>query len=282
MATSLFSKLQSILFPFRGIALLKEIETATAAAFVSSESITRFPEGAARTQAINASVHGNFEGVSDFSPEFYAMLALSSERQQLTRDVIKLVLAKSEHGFSEFDSRLIGHCCDIATHYDRYYVAWSRAVQGNHVADRLRGDPPKSAALLANQYTIIQVNDQGEYYDIPYARYFRGELGPILAAFDAAGKDLGELAGKDPQQSRYVDYLALYRRCLAEEDHDKLEPLWEELVSYPSASCLLSPLSSCLMSPASLEEIGLDLYVFCTGKVRLFWGGSPLSLWPVA
>ena len=118
-------------------------------------------------------------------------------------------------------------------------MAWAKAVQGNTVADRLAHAPPEaSSELLKNQYTIIQLDKQGNYYDVPYARYFEKELGPILAAFDAAVRDLGTLKELQPQQQRYIEYLELYRRCLAEEDPLKLEPMWEDLVSSSFFLCL--------------------------------------------
>ena len=49
-AKTFFATLQPTLFAFRGIPLLKEIETATAAAFLGSKWITDIPAGTQRTR----------------------------------------------------------------------------------------------------------------------------------------------------------------------------------------------------------------------------------------
>lgn len=231
-----FDSLLPCLQPLRRIQLLKTIEESSSSTFLTSPHVLSVPEGKQRTQAINASLHSNFEGITDFSPEFYSLIALASQKQQLTRGLIKLALAKDSklgdlHGFSEFDRILISQSCDIASAYDGYYAAWSRAVQGNEVARRLEERPPPSSSeLLLNQYTIIQLNEAGEYYDVPYAVFFKEELVPVLKAFDATVAELERVKEKTPEQQVYVRYLRHYRDCLAEEDGQKLEPMWEELV----------------------------------------------------
>jgi len=138
------------------VALLKECEAASGEAFVSS-----LPEGAKGKkagwleQAKRCALSANFEGVEDFSAEFYEMLDLCSQRQQLGREFVRLALEKLPHGFGAFDARLIRHCSLIQDLYDPYYLAWSKAVQGNDVAAELAATPPPAKSVLYSHYTII-------------------------------------------------------------------------------------------------------------------------------
>ena len=63
------------------------------------------------------------------------------------------------------------------------------------------------------------------YADVPYAVFFKREMGPILDAFDAALPELEReaAASGEPAHAQMVTYMRQYRHCLGLEDREQLE-----------------------------------------------------------
>ena len=57
------------------------------------------------------------------------MYAAASRRQQLTRAVVRKALETLQHGFNDFDCKLIYYASLVNDAYDNWYPAWARAVQ---------------------------------------------------------------------------------------------------------------------------------------------------------
>eukprot|EP00730_Choanoeca_flexa_P012726 TRINITY_DN4561_c0_g1_i1.p1 TRINITY_DN4561_c0_g1~~TRINITY_DN4561_c0_g1_i1.p1 ORF type:complete len:553 (+),score=159.79 TRINITY_DN4561_c0_g1_i1:51-1709(+) len=208
------------------VKLFKQLEDATNAAYKSNVIEATYPRE--KWDQLNAAAFtSQFQGVKDFSPQFYELLQIASGRHQLMRDFVVMALDQVDHGLSAFDACLLKHSAIISGHYDTYYTAWCKAVQGNKVAEQLSAQPPADKALL-NHYTIIQL-EGSEYTHVSYATFFKPQLAAVLKAFDEAVAEIKAVSNLTEQQQLYVGYLSHYRHCLALEDIDGLEPAWLEL-----------------------------------------------------
>eukprot|EP00735_Rhodelphis_limneticus_P010975 TRINITY_DN4015_c0_g1::TRINITY_DN4015_c0_g1_i1::g.11978::m.11978 TRINITY_DN4015_c0_g1::TRINITY_DN4015_c0_g1_i1::g.11978 ORF type:complete len:562 (+),score=104.23,DnaI_N/PF07319.6/0.032 TRINITY_DN4015_c0_g1_i1:33-1688(+) len=216
---------------YRHIKLLRRIEQVTAEIF-EAEYLKDFSE-ADRPKLRRATIEANFQGIEEFSEEFYHALELASKRQELARKFVILALTTfpdSVHGFNPFDATLIKSSAKISSLYDVYYVAWLKAVQGNEVAKRLENVEENDVKHVLGKYTIILEQD-GKFYDIPYYEHFKEQLTPIAESFRQVATDLNNLpeAHKSGERMRYVLYFECYRDAILETDPVKQEEKWTEL-----------------------------------------------------
>jgi len=229
-SSALFRSIQPSISSLHRVDLLKALENHVNQFF--KDFISNNYPAERHQKLINACISTGFEGVKEFSEEFYEILGLTSRKHQLMRDFIQFALeGGSTSGFSEFDTKLIIHAGKISSVYDKYYFAWLKAVQGNDVAQQLEKQAPEDKTLL-NQYTIILMDSNKKYYDVPYAIHFKEELAPVLKAFDNCVEELSKIENLDSQQKVYIEYFRLYRNCLAEEDKTKVDGMWEQLVYF--------------------------------------------------
>ncbi|KAF0982595.1 hypothetical protein FDP41_011525 [Naegleria fowleri] len=186
-----------------------------------------------------AVLHQNFEGIEEFSNEFYLILNLANERQNLIRHFISTLLRNSNNddhhlGFNEMERVLILRACNISALYHSFYVEFTKAVRLSRAAKEIekRGEEQIDSALK-NSYTIIAWNEEtNELYDVPYAKYFREELSPIVMEFSELIKDLQDLKNAESSFSyldEYIKYITKYRDNLLEKDKTKLEDAYREL-----------------------------------------------------
>jgi len=125
---------------------------------------------------------------------------------------------------------LIQGCCQISSLYDLWYPHWCSAIQGNDVAERLKKEDKEGLEKsLFNHYTIIQMNEKGEFFDLPYGTFFKEQIVPIAQAFENLIKELEGVGEKSEEQERIIHYLGMYRECLLEEKKEELENKWKRL-----------------------------------------------------
>jgi len=219
----------------KGIDLLRAIEAETGRIF-SEHPVFDFhrrvlgddPENVKKV--VIAALQQNFYS-DETSPEHYLLLRIVFTRQALTEVFIDK-LVRGDCGYSAFDSALIRHGAKISNEYNVFYNAWAKAVDGNPVAERIKkdmADKKEIAADLQNPYTIVQLNDKGEYYDVPYAVFFKKELAGVIAAFDNALKELEQIPKTENHQQAFLNYLKHYRYTLTESDKSKLDKVNVEL-----------------------------------------------------
>eukprot|EP01080_Neovahlkampfia_damariscottae_P004488 gene4488-7869_t len=216
------------------LVLLKEIEKTTADLFTKHESFAEdlLILGSEKKDIVLHSVlTQNFKGITEFSDEFYKILKVASKRQELTRQFIIEALQELNHGFDEFDSKLIHHACLISSFYDKFYESWIKAVQGNKVSEKLNqfiSEKKEISKELLNPYTIIQLNEKNEFHHIAYSIYFKNELTPIVKQLELMLKDLEELK-KTTEHEAYIKFLQQQKTCFEETDISKLDAQWEKL-----------------------------------------------------
>ncbi|KAL9655011.1 hypothetical protein ABK040_008795 [Willaertia magna] len=241
-AKAVFSSHCSDLSSYSRIPLLKKIVQITDNIFLNNEQYEsdRNVLGQSRKDAlIKAVLYQNFEDIKDFTEDYYKVLEVAHKRQNLTREFIQLALKNNSgisHQFSSFDCILIEYGITISNLYDRFYVKWAKSVQGNKCAEELEKRKDSIDKELTNSYTIICLNEEtNEFYDIPYATYFKEELQPIVEAMDLLIHDLEILLNHQPNDlpidevKAYIKYIKQYRNTLVETDKTKLEEMNKEL-----------------------------------------------------
>ena len=214
--------------------LLKEIEKTTAEIFSTHETFSKdlLILGEEKKEIVLHSVlTQNFKGITEFSDDFYKILSVASKRQELTRQFIIECLKECNHGFDEFDSKLIHHSCLISSFYDKFYETWIKAVQGNKVSEKLNqfiSEKKEISKELLNPYTIIQLNEKNEFYHEAYSIYFKDELEPIVKQLGLMIEDLNEKK-KTKEHEAYISFLNQQKICFEETNIDKLDAEWEKL-----------------------------------------------------
>ncbi|MEA3357045.1 MAG: hypothetical protein U9Q67_01280, partial [Patescibacteria group bacterium] len=250
---ALFKQNQKQLSTKKSITLLKTIEKISNDAFrndpiYESSRQALGKDAKSIKKVLRAVLETNLEGIKEYTTEFYKVYDMCSLKHNMTRDLIQLALTEDNHGFSDFDRLLTLHCTKISSLYDTYYKTWAKAVRNSDAAKKIMTMQKESNARLKtivkakdlnNGYTIICLDNNGNFFDTPYATYFPDEIKTIVNAFDEMTKTLNELPDLTDQQKLHIKYLKHYRNCLAEKDRDKLEPTWTKLdelwmdVKYP-------------------------------------------------
>jgi hypothetical protein len=216
------------------LSLLKEIEKVTAdifktdPAFQPDRDILGTDEGS-RKKILNA-ISQNFEGITELSEEFYAVVHIAQKRQELARQFVRYALAAMDSGFSEFDRTLIEHSAIISTAYDEYYPVWLRAVNNPLLVEDLKkaNEQKELDQKLYNNYTIIFRQD-GKWVDAPLATFFPTHIPHIAELIKNCAHALRQVPNKTTEQELYVKYFEKYSECLTETNKEKLDPQWEEL-----------------------------------------------------
>jgi hypothetical protein len=224
--------------------LLKEIEKTTATLFSTHSDFQKEHSilGEEKKEIVlNAVLTQNFKGITEFSEDFYKVLQVASKRQELTRQFILYALESTNHGFDEFESKLIEHSCRISSFYDKFYESWIKAVQGNKVSEVLnqfiqeKKEIPKK---FLNSYTIIQLNENGDFTHEAYSIFFKNEIAPIIKQLELMVGELEERKLNKDHES-YISYLKQQKKCFEIEEIDQLDSEWEKLddlwmdVKYP-------------------------------------------------
>eukprot|EP01006_Ploeotia_vitrea_P029425 TRINITY_DN61974_c0_g1_i1.p1 TRINITY_DN61974_c0_g1~~TRINITY_DN61974_c0_g1_i1.p1 ORF type:complete len:550 (-),score=88.97 TRINITY_DN61974_c0_g1_i1:1577-3226(-) len=206
----------------KGVPLLKKIEQTTADLFI--KNVIPAAASPEKQELIKrACLNQNYEGVEEFTPEFFELLDLAVQRQNLTQTLVQQAMQDCDHGWSAFDSKLIFHSCEISRAYAPFYLSWLKAVQGNEVAKKLTNTPPPKE--MENHYTIISLDDAGNYKHTAYGAYFKDELAPVVEGFT---KMIGELKGipdRTDNQNATISFLEQYLATLTETNVDKLEEM---------------------------------------------------------
>ena len=87
------------------------------------------PSTEAQKRLLKAALDQQWQGIDEYSSEFFHVYSAASSRQQLTRACVRKALAALDHGFSAFDACLLHYASLVNDAYDRWYVAWAKAVQ---------------------------------------------------------------------------------------------------------------------------------------------------------
>ncbi|CAK0782643.1 hypothetical protein CVIRNUC_005842 [Coccomyxa viridis] len=182
----------------------------------------------ARARCLRAVLDQQWQGIPEYSQEFYKVLEAASTKQQLTRALVRHALQTLPHGFDALDTNLIFHASLVSDAYDKWYRAFAQAVQGNKTAQQLEKDDKegKVPKEFFNNYSIVSYSD-GKYSQVAYADYFKDKIAEIVGLFDPWIADLKKLrTDKEDIRDLYVDYLSQYRSCLAETGIAKLDSMW--------------------------------------------------------
>ncbi|EFC42681.1 predicted protein [Naegleria gruberi] len=236
---SLFNQYKSGFSNLSRIPLLKKIVSVTDEIFATHQDFQQDLNilGEEKQSLVaQAAIHQNFEGITDFTEEFYKIVDVCNKRQQLARDFVYLALEKDsgvDHLFNKFDSALLRHAAMISGQYHPFYVKWMKAVQGNKVAEELEKRASTIDRKLTNSYTIILLDEAtNEFYDVSYGEFFKNEFAPIINQFSELLNDLYSLrnSGENYEDlEAYIKYIEKYRETLIETDKEKLETLNTEL-----------------------------------------------------
>jgi len=241
--STLFDSYKSRLQNFSNIPLLKKIEELTntifkTEAFYEDARYLLGQDDASVQRVLNAAIESNFEGVTEYSDQFYSLYKVAMQKQELVRGFIGLALQKLDHGFSAFDAILISQALKISALYDTYYLAWIKAMRNSDAASKIlqmQKDSPEElkafikAGGLDNNYTVITLNNQHNFVDVPYAVYFKEHVPKISTALDGAAVALQATGNLSDQQAKYVGYLKHYALCMREPDKNSLDSVWRRL-----------------------------------------------------
>ena len=193
-------------------------------------------------------IESTFEGVREYSDDFYKLLEVASARQKIIRRFIRTSIDRNILRFSPFDRHLVYQSSKISDLYDAYYIGWLKAVRNSDAAKRilkLQKENIEKLNLLVKkggldgQYSIIQLGNDGNFHTQPYAVVFRDLVLPIAQQFEQLVKDLKSAKNLTKEQDNYIEYLDHYKDCLLEENAGNLEKQWRRLdelwmdVKYP-------------------------------------------------
>ncbi|MBN2100351.1 hypothetical protein JW710_00440 [Candidatus Dojkabacteria bacterium] len=215
---------------------------------IFSDDRNSFGKEEAVDKILRVALDSDWKGIKEYTDEFYKYYEIASRYQHFVEELVCIALEKLDHGFSDFDKTLIIYSARISEAYDKYYVAWLKAVRNSEAAKEIERRLIDQEGSLKNEietkkldsrYTIIDFDYSNDLCDIPYGVYFKDELVPILGLFDQMCDRLESVPGITEQQERVIVYLRQYRKCLSLKDKSLLEPEWKKLdeiwmdVKYP-------------------------------------------------
>ena len=111
--------------------LLKKIEAVTGEIFKTDPTFEKQRQVLGEKkepQVLKAVLESNFEGIKEYSAQFYQVYQVAAEKQVLTKYFVQQALINLDHRFNEFDQTLLIGTAKISLAYDEYYLSWIKSV----------------------------------------------------------------------------------------------------------------------------------------------------------
>lgn len=237
----LFNRYKKDFQTFERINLLKKIETTCHHVFRTHEEFEEDrnffgTDEESQKKLIAAVIESSFEGIEDFSDEFYSVYDIAIKAQQLQRKFTLLALDEFDHDFLPFEESLIRLSIDLSNVYDLYYKDWLKQVRNSEAAKKIiemRNDNPSDLENLVkdkglnNFYTIIDLDGENfvqKSYSEVFSKYFQ-EIKKIIDNYIETFNH--ENSGEESY--KYIRYLEQYLNSLLELNIHKLEEQGKKL-----------------------------------------------------
>jgi hypothetical protein len=228
---------------YKRIELLKKIEEEGQEIFTNDDffaeaRLLRGDDPENIQTVLNAVLKSHFQGVEEYSTEFFQLYNSAVEYQRFVRELIRQIFEEVGHGYNDFETQLILGALTVMDYYDIYYREWMKAVHNTPAAQKIKElqkkDSQKLQELLKkdefnNHYTIITLDEDGEFTANAYIDFFEDSLGKVISAMNTWVGDLRTITNLTDNQRRYIEYLSHYIQCLSEDSIDLLEDKWTQL-----------------------------------------------------
>jgi len=113
--------------------------------------------------------------------------------QELKIQFVEIALSRPDCGFTRFERVLINRMFKTALVYDEFFIDWSKANFRTPAEKKLTEDLAAGVTIPSELYhfgTIIQLDDNGNYYHESWASHFKNSIPKLLAAYDEFIADL--------------------------------------------------------------------------------------------
>jgi hypothetical protein len=222
----------SLLENTQRVVLLKKVDEVTESLFRKT-ILEKETNEELREKMERVVFQSNLAGIEEFSDEFMFLIKKKMERMTLYRGFITHALSTLGEGtgFTAFERELIIGSAKISQLYDPYYLKYLEVVQDPRILNQIAANPPATSDTACySHYTVVDVNEAGEYITTSFAKAFENVLRPIIAEFDILISKLRALPNLTPENEADIAFLDHYRLCHASDtDPNTLEELWSEL-----------------------------------------------------
>ena len=185
----------------------------------------------------------DMKGAKPGTAKYDRLIAVSSLREQIKREIIRKVLEKGENrlGLTEAERIVLLANCDIADQTDVFYRKWSLNDSRNPLTKKLRLMAPEERTKFLKRKKVIKSGDEYVYSDlkeegdkvikIPYAVAYEEEVNGIARIIKKMCSDLDKVKkGKGAKNAKHLaTYYRSYAKALTSTNTEAHEKLWKQV-----------------------------------------------------
>ncbi|MBI5127283.1 hypothetical protein HZA76_02395 [Candidatus Roizmanbacteria bacterium] len=186
----------------------------------------------------------DMKGTKPGTANFDRLIAVSSLREQIKRQMIREVLQKGENRLrlSEPEKIVLLANCDLADQMDLFYRRWSQNEAKNPLSKKLKKMSPKERTKFLEKkgvrtpetnYLYLDLIENppgsGKIEKVPYSVGYGEQVGKIVKTINQMCVDLGKVKTGKKSAKNLATYYRSYAKALASTNLDKQEKLWKKV-----------------------------------------------------